>query len=357
MPTDIDESASLAEQAVEWWLVLRSGEVSTSRQQEFEHWIGRSPERIAAYLRTALVMKAAQSPSVRWPETTPESLIEEAKRSLRQDRVRMLHERSRPTELTSHRYRSGARRWIMTATASVTVLFAAIGIAWFVSARSQEYATGFGERRAIVLKDGSEVTLNSESRIRVDLRDTRRAVSLEAGEALFRVAQDPSRPFEVDIDQAVIRDVGTEFNVNRRPKGTTITVITGRVAVAPRHVETSNGGSASAHPGTVLLGAADRLFLAGPKWGTTQHDVNVRAAVSWTQSKVVFEHTPLSEAADEFNRYTRGRIEIEGSNLQRREISGVFQTNNPQSFLTFLSKVPGVRIQEKSDGRHVVTQD
>jgi transmembrane sensor len=73
--------------------------------------------------------------------------------------------------------------------------------------------------------------------------------------------------------------------------------------------------------------------------------------------KVIFEHTPLSEAANEFNRYNRVHIEIEGIGLQRREISGVFQTDNPQSFLAFLSRVPGVKIRDRSDGTHIVTQD
>jgi transmembrane sensor len=357
MPTDIDESASIAEQAVEWWLTLRSGELSASSRQEFERWAARSPECIAAYLRTALVVQAARSPTVRWPETTPEGLIEEAKRSLR-DGVQVLHRGFVAPKPDSRRSRAGTRRWMLSATATVTALFAAIGVAWFVSASSQEYSTGFGERRSIVLRDGSQVSLNSESRIRVELHKRLRQVSLEAGEALFRVAQDPSRPFEVDTGHALVRDVGTEFNVDRRPGGTTITVITGRVAVTEGSgANTANDGSGSGHPATVLLVAADRLVIEGPTWSTPQHDVNVRAAVSWTRNEVIFEHTALSEAANEFNRYNRGHIEIEGIGLQRREVSGVFQTDNPQSFLTFLSRVPGVKIRGRPDGTHVVTQD
>jgi transmembrane sensor len=357
MRTDIDESASIAEQAVEWWFTFRSGEVSASRRHEFERWAARSPERVAAYLRTTLVMKAAMSPSVRWPETTPEGLIDEAKRSLR-DGVRVLHEPSQASKLNPRQYRSATRRWMVNATATAAALFAAIGVAWFVSASSQEFSTGFGERRSILLSDGSQVSLNSESKIRVDLHRNLRKVSLEAGEALFRVTQDPSRPFEVDTGHAVIRDVGTEFNVNRSPKRTTITVVTGRIAVTEgSDAHARNDGSVSGHPATVFLGAADQLVLVGSTWDTTQHDVNVRAAVSWTQSKVIFEHTPLSEAADEFNRYNRGRIEIENAQLQSREISGVFQTDNPRSFLAFLSRVPGVKVRETPDGTHVVTKD
>lgn len=350
MPTDIDESAPVAEQAVEWWLTLHSEEVPAGRRREFERWAARSPERIAAYLRTVLVMKAAISPGVRWPETTPEGLIDEAKRALR-DGVRVLHERAEEPGVSSRRYHSGARRWMVSATAVVTAVLVATGVAWFASANSQEVSTGFGERRSILLSDGSQVSLNSESRIRVDLDKKLRKVSMEAGEALFRVARDPSRPFEVDAGGAVIRDVGTEFNVDSRPKGTTVTVISGRVAV------TEGSGSRPGHPATVFLEAADRLVMEGSKWRTPQHAVNVQAAVSWTQSKVIFEHTPLSEAADEFNRYNRGHIEIEGPGLQRREISGVFQTDKPQSFITFLSRVPGVKIRATPDGTYVISQD
>ena len=354
MPADIDQSAPVAEQAAQWWLTLHSGEASVNERHEFDAWVAQSPERVAAYLRTALLMRAAKSSRVRWPETTAEALVDEAKRSLQQG-VRVLHEGSPPSMAGSRRHRFPARRWLVTATA--TALFAAIGTAWFVYAMPQDFHTGFGERRSVLLNDGSMVTLNSESRIRVDLRKDRRLVSLEAGEALFRVTHDAARTFEVNIGDAVVRDVGTEFNIKRRARQTIVTVISGKVAVMEGSARAARHVPAPDESGTVSLGPAERLVIVGAEWATPQRNVNVRAAVSWTQNKLIFEHTPLSEAADDFNRYNRGRIEIQGGQLQRREVSGVFQADDPKSFLAFLSGVPGITIHEAADGTHIVAQN
>jgi transmembrane sensor len=82
----------------------------------------------------------------------------------------------------------------------------------------------------------------------------------------------------------------------------------------------------------------------------------MRATLAWTESKLVFEHTPVSQAAEEFNRYNRPRIQIVGARLQSREISGVFKSDDPASFLAFLANVPGVRIHDAADGTHIVEQ-
>lgn len=355
MTADIDESAPIAEQAAQWWLTLRSGEVSVNERHEFDAWVARSPERVAAYLRTVLLTKAFESSKVRWPDTTAETLVDEARRSLQQG-VRVLHEDSQRAMAGSRRQGSATRRWWMAAI--TTALFATIGTAWFISTIPQEFHTGFGEQRSVVLKDGSRVTLNSESKIRVDLGNDHRRVSLDAGEALFRVTHDPARPFEVEIGNAVVRDVGTEFNVDRRPKRTVVTVITGRVAVMQESAaQVAKSAPPQGEPGVVFLGAADRLVVMGSRWGAPQHDVNVRAAMSWTEGTLIFQHTPLSEAAEEFNRYNRGRIEIRDGQLERREVSGVFRTDNPKAFLAFLSSAPGIRIRETPDGTYVVAQN
>jgi len=84
----------------------------------------------------------------------------------------------------------------------------------------------------------------------------------------------------------------------------------------------------------------------------------VATAIAWTQRKLIFEHRHLGEVADEFNRYNRQLIEIRSAELRSQEVTGVFQANDPGSFLTFLSRLPGVTIQQSADhSRFVVTQE
>jgi len=63
----------------------------------------------------------------------------------------------------------------------------------------------------------------------------------------------------------------------------------------------------------------------------------------------------LSEVAEEFNRYNKDRIEIDGAELKRQEVTGVFEANDPASFVEFLSSIPGVEIREGANGAHIVT--
>jgi ferric-dicitrate binding protein FerR (iron transport regulator) len=63
----------------------------------------------------------------------------------------------------------------------------------------------------------------------------------------------------------------------------------------------------------------------------------------------------LSEVAEEFNRYNKGRIDIESADLKRQEVTGVFEAKDPASFVAFLSSIPGVEIREGADGAYHVT--
>jgi transmembrane sensor len=85
---------------------------------------------------------------------------------------------------------------------------------------------------------------------------------------------------------------------------------------------------------------------------------NIETATAWTQRKLVFEHRALGEVADEFNRYNRERIEIQSPQLRSQEITGVFEANNPESFMTFLAKIPDVTVERSAgDGHYIVRQD
>lgn len=61
------------------------------------------------------------------------------------------------------------------------------------------FSTVKGENRALVLADGSKVTLGADSEIQVRLERSERHVELNRGEAFFIVAKDPKRPFKVAV--------------------------------------------------------------------------------------------------------------------------------------------------------------
>lgn len=339
MASDMEAATSILEQASHWWELLHSDSVSNSDHHEFGEWVARSPERVEAYLQTARLVKAIKSPRLIWPSTSAEVLIREAKAS---PETALPFSTTRVSTSVGHGEARHVRSGFAWAAAAA-VLLMGVGVALFMLKTPQEFRTALGEQRSVLLADGSRVTLNTASTIEVDLRRGRRDVRLVRGEALFEVAHDPARPFVVRAGNALLNDVGTQFNVDMRSNGTTVTVVEGRVAV-------DSGSPLEA----LILGANDRVVVTPAGLGAPQHGVNVASAVAWTQRQLVFEHRPLSEVAEEFNRYNRDRIDIDSAELKRQEVTGVFEANDPASFVAFLSSIPGVEIREAANGTHIV---
>lgn len=71
-----------------------------------------------------------------------------------------------------------------------------------------------GAEYFLTLADGSKIWLNSETVIRypVNFAGKKREIYLE-GEAFFKVAKDPERPFVVHAAETKVEVLGTEFNV------------------------------------------------------------------------------------------------------------------------------------------------
>ena len=343
---DIDSTTSITEQASAWWILLNHGDATAADHQAFGEWVARSPERVEAFLQTARLTRALQSKGVQWPDTPVETLIREAKSAPGEViGLPVRHRRSTSVELS-------ASPWTRRAVVAGLTALLAGAAGWFFSS-AEHYQTAIGEQRSIVLSDGTVVTLNTSSEIRARITRDHRSVNLLSGEALFEVARDPSRPFDVAAGKTTVRAVGTQFNVDRRSSSTTVTVVEGRVAVF-----TDNDPGADPHLDETanLPVAAGEQVVVAPNTVPHAAHVNLATATAWTQRKLVFEHRPLGEVAEEFNRYNRERIEIQSPHLREQEITGVFEANNPESFMSFLEKIPDVAVERTGDRRVIVTE-
>ena len=388
MARETDSSLSIPEQAAHWWVILHSEGASGADHREFGEWVARSPERVEAYLQTARLMHALESPSVRWPTTPAEQLIREAKQASPEP-LQLLNRGVSPSPQSSARRRAtddpGAgppagysrvwewplRRRTLWGAAAAALAICAVG--WNLLTGPQVYQTRFGEQRSILLEDGSRVTLNTASRIDVRFDKEKRFVRLLEGEALFEVTHDSTRPFDVQTGATVLRALGTQFDVEMGPTHTTVTVVEGRVAVVPESeaLTRENSGTLSwslyggkwhdaagadttstrtAIPtGALILAAAERVVITPAGAGALQHLPNAATATSWTQRQLVFEKRPLAEVAEEFNRYNREHIVIDSPELREQQVTGVFRSNDPAAFLAFLSGLPGVEVTHAAD--------
>jgi transmembrane sensor len=301
-----------------------------------------------------------------WPQTPADELIQQARAAsaeiipLSQSSplsrwASDIPERA-PRRVTGPFAFAGVRMFL---AASLAMLCCAVALSWFML-WPERYETAIGEQRSVLLDDGSLVTLNTASQIEVKYSDHRRFVRLVRGEALFNVAHERERPFDVDTGSAVVRAVGTQFNVDRRADRTTVSVVEGKVQVIADPVDNTeaspaSGTAANEQSETEILAAAQRVVLTESGMGRPESIANLAPVTAWTQRQLVFENQSLGEVAEEFNRYNRQHIVIQSAQLRTQQVTGVFQANDSASFLAFISRVPGVRVSTDEHGHHLVS--
>jgi transmembrane sensor len=200
----------------------------------------------------------------------------------------------------------------------------------------QTYSTGTREQLTIQLVDGSTIALNASSRVAVSFSAHERTVVLQNGEASFTVRHDPQRPFRVMTPDAVIQDVGTQFNVNARSDGVNVTVLEGSVEVTSSHASASQ--ARRVQPNEVVEVRHDgSMVLAAIADG--------QAAISWRQQRLSYNKEQLGHIVEDFNRFNGTRIEITDPEVAQRTYTGVFDANDPDSFAEVLAKDPELTVK------------
>jgi transmembrane sensor len=239
------------------------------------------------------------------------------------------------------------------------VSLAATLLIWVTLYRYPTYTTQIGERLSITLEDGSTIELNARSKVRIRFSKVERDVELIDGQALFEVAKDKARPFSVRSGETVVRAVGTEFDVYRKKNGTTVTVIEGRVAVltplAPSSdvpdadsIRVDSSVSLETQSPPVFVTAGEQVIVTNQVVRAPQR-ADVAVATAWTQRRLVFDDSALSDVIEDFNRYNTRQLVIEDPQLNNFHVSGVYSSTDPASLIRFLRAQPGVEVVEADE--------
>ena len=210
------------------------------------------------------------------------------------------------------------------------------------------YRTGLGEVLRMPLADGSVVTLDSRSEVRVAYTAGRRDVRLLRGEALFDVAHDRARPFVVHSGDATVTAVGTSFAV-AAPVGeggaVRVLVREGRVDVAPAGRASRVARLEANQAAAARADAAVRVERLAPE--------SVRDRLAWREGMLAFQGDTLAEAADRFGRYSRVRIVIDDPGLARRRVAGLYSANDPAGFARSVALSLGVVAERRGEAIHL----
>lgn len=214
----------------------------------------------------------------------------------------------------------------------------ALGVNAWIGARSV-FATEVGEQRLVQLADGSSVRLDTASQIRVRFDGDRRVVDLEHGQALFTIAHDSDRPFQVEAGGTQVTAVGTVFDVRRDATGVQVVLISGVVDVAV----SGEGGRLR----RMTAGQKTRVTKAG---AVTTRSADLELATSWSEGRLVFRDTPLRQAVAEMNRYLTDPITLDAPTKENEIVNGVFKTGDRDAFVSAASAVFNLRASPQEDG-------
>ena len=329
-------SEQILAEACGWFIDCNEGEFDAAGRERFNEWLRRSPVHVRAYMEIAAAWE--DSVGLKGAQTSdPAALVDQALADTNvvpfDPRANGSSDASSAPEPRAPRGIGGGRLpWLFFAVAACALVAVGIG---FLNQRNT-YITGIGEQRSIVLDDGSTVELNARSGLRIHFSHAERTVDVIDGQALFRIKKDASRPFVVVSSGTRVRAVGTQFDVYRKAIGTIVTVVEGRVSVT----------DATETP--IFLSAGEQVTVS-PRAVPHAVRADIAVATAWTQRKLVFDETPLSEAVTEFNRYNSHQMIIEDASLAAYHIGGHFEADDPNRLIQFLRERFDVNVSEHGD--------
>lgn len=340
------ERTNEIEEAAGDWLVRReSGQWTQADQARFEQWLDASTENRVAFLRLELAweesarLKALGAgvpgnqppPPGQW-NLTPFFDSHRASPDLRDNPPRgtVPHQRT--------------RRFAIAASVLLAVA-AGFGAYQRWTGDTDRYRTPIGGLASVPIPDGSKITLNTASEIRVAVNERERRIDLRQGEAFFEVAKDPNRPFVVEAGRKRIVAVGTKFSVRRDGESVEVVVTEGKVRVEDasrplrsKLVETS--GSAALPPGVdapVFL-TPGAIAYADEAGVLVQRKTLIEAEthLSWRSGVLMFREQSLADAVAEFNRYNARKIVIADPAVAALKVEGNFRATNVDAFVRLL---------------------
>ncbi|HEY4212041.1 MAG TPA: FecR domain-containing protein [Steroidobacteraceae bacterium] len=235
---------------------------------------------------------------------------------------------------------------LVVASAVLTIGLVVASVYIAEAARWQHFETSVGGNLHFPLPDGSSVQLSSDSELYTRLTGSTREFELARGEALVQVARDERRPFRLRAGNALVVSVGAEFDVRTAAPYsndyTELLVNSGQV-LAERSDWLDKMGWHHATEGASVVQAGYCAYMSPQAIHVSWTPPGAAARrMTWTRGLLSFSGETLGEAVMAFNRYNLRKMVIADRSLLTREIGGVFEATDPDSFVAGLKVVLGV---------------
>jgi transmembrane sensor len=236
------------------------------------------------------------------------------------------------------------RNWLLWAVAASVAIM--VGSFTFrQQLLNQAYETAYGQTRVVQLEDGSQVTLNANSTLRVPRfgfgRETRQ-VWLD-GEALFSVTHMANNQrFVVKTDNgADVVVLGTEFTLYARPRGTQVVLQRGKVEL---HYQQAGLGEQQ-----VTLKPGDLVNLKRNGVARLKPIPQPANYAAWRDHRYVFEETSLKEITYLFQENFGMSLEISDPETAALTLSGAYPAQSADDLLSIIAEALNIRITRQGD--------
>ncbi len=342
-PTAEKTSRVIKAEAAEWFAKLRAPDCSAETQQDFAQWCNAEPLHELAYEQCRALWSMMNGLSADADIQRELNLARQALQPVSFSAkiklwlgttllgAKLLRAKLLEPKLLTPKFASFA-----------LVLMLGVGLAYnLISFSSEHYETHVGEQLVVQLADGSTVTLNTDTEIKVNFSAKKRRVDLMKGEAYFSVSKDRQRPFEVVTASGLVRAVGTEFNVAVFNHELLVDVAEGIVQLEAATKFNPNPQVLT----EIKIGEAVK-FHHGDNQATIEK-ANLARISAWKANKIYFNANTLAEAATEYNRYIKERIVVVDNELNEQRITGIFNLGDIDTFVFSLEQGLNVRVERK----------
>ncbi|KRA60070.1 iron dicitrate transport regulator FecR [Caulobacter sp. Root655] len=311
------------EVAIDWLVLLQGDSVTEDDWRAFDAWLTASSAHAVAYDQA---------------QAFDQRLDLDARRV---DRAPAVAPVAATVSTNLVALRPTRRVWLWSAGSAIAAALVAglvlLPGSGLLGGRETRYVAGVGERRTIVLEDGTRIELNAASRLTVRFERNARHVRMDDAQAFFDVAKDARRPFLIEAGDTQVRVVGTRFDVRHRDGQVAVAVQRGLVEVRP----------ASAAP--IRLRAGQGLSHVEGQDDARVAVVPVDEVTGWRQGRLIYRDRPLSEIVGDLNRLFPRPVKLADARAADMRLSGVLIVDEQDAMVGRLSHLLPVRTTTTND--------
>ncbi|MBD9415240.1 FecR domain-containing protein [Pseudomonas sp. PDM16] len=299
----------VTQEAIDWLLRLEQVPTTDPAHHEFEQWWQRSAEHQAAWVRVSTLVDSALTNLQAVPGQV--QIASRALRSLPNPSRRQLLGKGMAVLLVG----TGAASLINRMTP--------------LSGMRADVHTATGERKTLVLADGSRLSLNARSAADIHFDAQYRLIELRLGELQVEVADDPTRPLIVATTEGLVRSLGTQFMVRQEDGRSLVSVQQHSVFLTTRKGTTQR----------IDAGEAFRFDMS--------HSMEVAPSLAtrtdWMHGRIEVRNEPLGHLIDALRPYRSGLLRISPKASEIR-VFGTFLVDDIERTLSLLSETLPIRI-------------